>query len=172
MLKQTSKLIFVCIFPLACSPTTTYSPERDAEAMQGVLGRWSASGSGITLSLCEDVELADSEAADIERITANYFAVARETIHSKVRDRTTSLARSVAMYLIRRHTRLSFPEIGRLMGNKNHSTVLMAVQRIDRTLDQEGAVTWRTTSGPQEVPLRAVLDTLEQEITRGQRGSA
>ena len=67
MLKQTSKLIFVCIFPLACSPTTTYSPERDAEAMQGVLGRWSASGSGITLSLCEDVERADSEAADIEQ---------------------------------------------------------------------------------------------------------
>lgn len=111
------------------------------------------------------------EAADIERIAVNYFAVSREALHSKVRDRTTSLARGVAMYLVRKHTRLSFPEIGRMMGKKNHSTVLMAVRRIERTLDQEGAVTWQTASGPKEVPLRALLESLEQEITRGQRGA-
>ncbi|MFH1745931.1 MAG: chromosomal replication initiator protein DnaA [Planctomycetota bacterium] len=109
------------------------------------------------------------ESADIERITANYFAISRDAIYSRVRDRTTSLGRGVAMYLVRKHTRLSFPEIGRMMGNKNHSTVLMAVRRIEKTLEEDGVVTWRTPAGPKETPLRGVLDQIEREIQRGQR---
>lgn len=102
----------------------------------------------------------------IERVVANYFAVSREAIHSPARGRTITLARGVAMYLARRHTGLSFPEIGRRMGNKNHSTVLMAVRRIETLLDQSGAVTWRTPSGVRQMPLRAVLDELARELAR------
>ena len=108
------------------------------------------------------------EAADIERLVANHFGVSREAIHSRGRDRTLSLARGVAMYLIRTHTQLSFPEIGRLMGNKNHSTRSHGgAGGFMHTLEQSGAVAWRTSSGLKEVPLRGLLDELEHELAQG-----
>jgi len=112
------------------------------------------------------------EAADIERVVANYFEVTREAIHSKARDRTTSLARALTVYLIRRHTQMSFPEIGRFIGHKNHSTVLMAVQRMRHLLERNGAVAWSTSSGAHELRLRDVLQTLEHDLSPGARPSA
>jgi hypothetical protein len=74
------------------------------------------------------------------------------------------------MHLIRRHTRLSFPEIGRLMGSKQHSTVLMAVRRIQDLVDRDGAVTWRTPSGQREASARTVLEQIEQRLVRSADG--
>jgi chromosomal replication initiator protein len=105
-------------------------------------------------------------AGDIERIAAEFFGVTVDALHSSSRDRTVTHARGFAMYLLRRHTRLSFPEIGRRMGNKQHSTVLMATRRIQNHLDQDGAVTWRTSAGMQETSARDVLETLEQRLVR------
>ena len=112
------------------------------------------------------------EAGDVERVVANYFGVSRDAVNSKARDRTTSLARAITMYLVRRHTSMSFPEIGRAMGNKNHSTVLMAVRRMEQVLERNGAVAWTTASGSREVPLRDVLDALERDLRRAPRASA
>jgi hypothetical protein len=71
------------------------------------------------------------------------------------------------MYLIRKHTRMSFPEIGRFMGNKQHSTVLMAVRRVQELLDRDGAVVWRTSAGTRETSARALLEDLEQRLLQG-----
>ncbi len=100
----------------------------------------------------------------IVRLVGTRFSVTREQIFSKSRDRTISLARAVAMYLVRKHTLLSFPEIGRALGNKNHSTVLMATQRINRQLQQDATVTWKTPGGTHEALLRGLLEGLEQEL--------
>lgn len=110
--------------------------------------------------------------SDIERVVANYFGLTREAMRSRARDRQTSLARSLAMYLLRRHTQMSFPEIGRALGHKNHSTVLMAVRRIERTLQRDGAVAWLTPSGLRETPVRDVLRTLEHDLQFGAGASA
>ncbi|MEW6249085.1 MAG: chromosomal replication initiator protein DnaA [Planctomycetota bacterium] len=104
---------------------------------------------------------------EIERISAAHFGVTVEALRSRSRDRSVTLARSVTMYLLRKHTQLSFPEIGRQLGQKQHSTVIMAVRRIRELLDQEGAVTWKTPAGPREAPARAVLDELELRLFRG-----
>lgn len=104
------------------------------------------------------------EAADIERFVADRFGVARALIHSRSRDRTVSLARAVAMFLIRRHTTLSYPEIGRLMGGKNHSTVLMATQRVDRLLQRDASVSWKNSAGVHEAQLRDLISSLEAEF--------
>ena len=106
------------------------------------------------------------EATEIERTVADRFGVTREQIHSKARDRTISLARAVAMYLIRKHTSMSFPEIGRAIGNKNHSTVLMATRRIERILEQGGAVFWKSPSGIQDAPLRTLLENIERDLVQ------
>jgi len=107
------------------------------------------------------------EAAEIERLVGNHFGVTREALHSSSRDRTVTHARAVAMYLIRKHTRMSFPEIGRFMGNKQHSTVLMAVRRVQELLDRDGAVVWRTSAGTRETSARALLEDLEQRLLQG-----
>ncbi|MFQ5806960.1 MAG: chromosomal replication initiator protein DnaA, partial [Phycisphaerae bacterium] len=52
-------------------------------------------------------------ADDIVRLVGNRFGVTREQIFSKSRDRTISLTRAVAMFLVRKHTLMSYPEIGR-----------------------------------------------------------
>ncbi len=106
------------------------------------------------------------DTTEIERCVSQYFGLAREAIHSRARDRRISLARGVAMYLVRKHTRLSYPEIGRQMGQKNHSTVLMAVRRIEQVLERSGAVAWRTPSGPKEMSLRDLVAELERSLAR------
>lgn len=107
--------------------------------------------------------------SEIESLVAQRFGVSREMIHSDMRGQTVALARAVAMYLVRRHTQMSFPEIGRAMGGKNHSTVLMAKRRIENLLAHNGTVEWTTSTGKVEFPLSEVLFGLEQMISR-QRG--
>ena len=106
------------------------------------------------------------EAADLARAAAAHFGVSCEALHSNSRDRTVTHARGFAMYLIRQHTRMSFPEIGRMLGNKQHSTVLMATRRIQDLLDRDGAVAWKTSSGVREVPARTLLEEIEQRLMR------
>ena len=103
-------------------------------------------------------------ADNIVRVAGSRFGVTREQIFSKSRDRTITLARAVTMYLVRKHTLMSFPEIGRAMGSKNHSTVLMATQRIEKLLQEDATVTWKTAGGRHEALLSGLLEGLEQEL--------
>jgi len=61
------------------------------------------------------------------------------------RHKIISLPRMVAMFLCRKMTRESFPEIGRKFGGRDHSTVINAVTKVERliTTDSELARTVR-----------------------------
>ena len=107
------------------------------------------------------------EPAQIERVVAIRFDVSREQLQSRSRDRTVVLARGIAMLLARRHTSMSFPEIGRAMGRKNHSTVLMATQRVERMLRDDAAVTWKTSHGEHRAALRGLVESIEGEVLAG-----
>ncbi len=98
---------------------------------------------------------------EIERVVGQRFGVSPEQIRSRSRDRTVSAARAVVMYLVRKHTALSFPEIGRSLGKKNHSTVLMAVQRIEALLARDGDVAWRVGAESQVATARTLIAELE-----------
>lgn len=50
------------------------------------------------------------------------------------------LARQVAMYLCRRKLGLSYPELGRAFGGRDHSTVIHAVKKIRKLLDTDKVV--------------------------------
>lgn len=60
------KLALLVALPLGCSGEVDYSPERDTAAMESILGTWTAPGTPITLTVCEDIEQADSTAAERE----------------------------------------------------------------------------------------------------------
>ncbi len=54
-----------------------------------------------------------------------------EEIKSKNNSRQIAVPRQVAMYLCKRLTKHSFPEIGREFGGKHHTTVMHSVEKIE-----------------------------------------
>lgn len=61
---------------------------------------------------------------------ADFFHVLAEDLKGNSRRREISLARQVAMYLMRQHTDLSLPKIGDVFGGKDHTTVLYSCDKI------------------------------------------
>ena len=61
---------------------------------------------------------------------ANYFNLLPDDLPSKTRDRKTSHARQIAMYLMRVDSGLSLADIGRQLGNRTHATVIHGYKRI------------------------------------------
>ncbi len=102
--------------------------------------------------------------SDIESVVAIYFGLSPADLHTSRKSRTIALARGIAMYLARKNTDMSFPEIGRFMGNKNHSTVLLAARRIAKLEAEDGIARWVTPTGDREKSIRAVLSELEEQL--------
>jgi len=90
---------------------------------------------------------------DIIEEVAVYFSISPEELCSASRSRQLVNARQIAMYLTRELTDLSLPRIGRAFGNRDHSTVMHATQKITglmterrATYDQVRELTNRITS--------------------------
>ena len=67
--------------------------------------------------------------------TAKYFDLEPEVLVGRRRDKMTALARHLAVYLIREETECSFNEIGRVLGNRDHSAVLRGYEKIVLDID-------------------------------------
>jgi len=74
---------------------------------------------------------------DIMNTAAGYFNISVADLASGKKKRLYAYPRQVAMYMARVHTGLSFKDIGRSFGNKDHSTVIYAVKRIERLKEEE-----------------------------------
>jgi len=66
----------------------------------------------------------------IAREVAAHYNLSIEEMKSKNNSRSIAGPRQVAMYLCKRLTRHSFPEIGREFGGKHHTTVMHSVEKI------------------------------------------
>jgi chromosomal replication initiator protein len=91
-----------------------------------------------------DLEFAQSELArvtprrpdvmsveDIQRAVCTHFRLSNADLLSKDRHKSVAFARQVAMYLCRQRLKCSFPELGRAFGNRDHTTVMSAVRRVE-----------------------------------------
>ncbi|KZL19515.1 Chromosomal replication initiator protein DnaA [Pseudovibrio axinellae] len=68
---------------------------------------------------------------DIQRIVSKHYNVTKADLLSARRTRTIVRPRQIAMYLAKMMTPRSLPEIGRRFGNRDHTTVLHAVRKIE-----------------------------------------
>jgi chromosomal replication initiator protein len=64
------------------------------------------------------------------RTVADYFSIPLEEMANQKRDRKTTFARHVAVYLLREEYNCSLTEIGKELGGRNHATILHGYQRI------------------------------------------
>jgi chromosomal replication initiator protein len=71
----------------------------------------------------------------IVKAVAGHFDVKVSDLKSTKRGRQIALPRQIAMYLCRKHTSASYPEIGQALGGKDHTTALNAFNRIKERLD-------------------------------------
>lgn len=68
----------------------------------------------------------------IARMVASHYKMTVEELKSKNNSRAIAVPRQVAMYLCKRLTACSYPEIGREFGGKHHTTVMHSFEKIDR----------------------------------------
>jgi chromosomal replication initiator protein len=66
---------------------------------------------------------------------AEHFGLPPEELVNKKRDRRTTLARHVAIYLLREGYNCSLTEIGRELGGRNHATILHGYEKIASELN-------------------------------------
>jgi chromosomal replication initiator protein len=73
----------------------------------------------------------------ISKAVASQYKMSVEDLKSKNNSRQIAVPRQVAMYLCKRLTKHSFPEIGRDFGGKHHTTVMHSVEKIDALIKED-----------------------------------
>ena len=73
----------------------------------------------------------------IQNIVSNYFNIQLSEMLSQRRSRPLARPRQIAMYLAKKLTTRSLPEIGRRFANRDHTTVIHAVKTITRLSEQD-----------------------------------
>ena len=82
------------------------------------------------------VDKANINIESIIDTTANYYHLRAGDLKSPSRAKDVSHARQVAIYLIRTMTETSFPKIGAALGNRKHTTILYAYEKITGEIEQ------------------------------------
>jgi len=80
---------------------------------------------------------------DIQKKVAIHFNIKVSEMKSSKRVKTFVVPRQIAMYLCRQLTSSSFPEIGDHFGGKDHSTVIHAIRKIEKNMENDNHL--RTT---------------------------
>lgn len=96
-------------------------------------------GRGVDMDFAQSM-LADAVRANARRITVDeiqkacsaHYRIDPAEMRSKRRARAVARPRQVAMYLAKKMTPRSLPEIGRIFGGRDHSTVIHAVKTIEQ----------------------------------------
>ena len=91
----------------------------------------------------------------IQRITAKHFDISVESLRGKRRTSQVALARQMAMFVAKQRTGMTLVEIGKRFGNRDHSTVIYALGRINKELCKNDS-------------LRKTLSTIESDLASGE----
>ncbi|MBI3610763.1 MAG: chromosomal replication initiator protein DnaA [Nitrospirae bacterium] len=77
---------------------------------------------------------------EVQRVVAERFRLKQAEMKSKKRTKAVVQPRQITMYLSRELTSLSFPEIGRQFGGKDHTTVIHACRQIEKRMEEDAGL--------------------------------
>ncbi|MCT7813280.1 MAG: chromosomal replication initiator protein DnaA [Lactobacillus iners] len=80
------------------------------------------------------------EISKIQEVVANYFQTSTTELKGKKRVKQIVVPRQIAMYLSRKLTDSSLPKIGQEFGGKDHTTVMHAYEKIERSLKTDSEI--------------------------------
>jgi len=113
-------------------------------ALVRLIAYCSLKGSEITLSMAQetlhDILGPGEKAITIEMIQkaiADHFKMRVQELKSKNNSKSVALPRQICMYLCKKLTGASLPQIGREFGDKHHTTVLHSVTKIDQMIQRD-----------------------------------
>lgn len=89
-------------------------------------------GSGVTLSSLTENRIINT--------VADYYNLTSQQLTGRIRTNQIAMARHIAMYLIRTLLDVPFLKIGALFGGKDHSTVMNAVKKVEKSLKVDEAI--------------------------------
>ena len=81
----------------------------------------------------------------IQKIVATYFNLNLQEMLSARRSRSLARPRQIAMYLAKQNTTNSLPDIGRKFSNRDHTTVIHAVKKIDELIKKDNEIRQNVT---------------------------
>jgi chromosomal replication initiator protein len=117
--------------------------------LEGALIRVSAMaslrGMSLTKSLAQDAmrnvaQISEGTSISIpmvQRIVADYYKMSVDDLKARSNMRHLLLPRQVAMYLCKKLTSKSYPEIARQFGGKHHTTVIHSVEKINLLIEND-----------------------------------
>lgn len=73
----------------------------------------------------------------IQKIVADYYGIDVSDLLSKKRHKQLVYPRQIAMYLCRKLTDASYPQIGEQFGGRDHTTVIHANEKVERDLQSD-----------------------------------
>jgi len=128
--------------PIAVLEFLAYKISTNIRELEGALNRVVAHGQligrEITVEMAQDVlhdllRQADRKVTvdEIQQRVAAHYNIKLAEMSSPRRARSVARPRQVAMYLAKQLTTLSLPQIGKRFGNRDHTTVMHAVRKIE-----------------------------------------
>jgi chromosomal replication initiator protein len=88
-------------------------------------------------NIAEDTTPAGVTMEQIQKVVAAQYRLRVDELKSKSNSRPIAFPRQVAMYLCKKLTKHSFPEIGREFGGKHHTTVIHSVEKIEEMVAKD-----------------------------------
>ena len=109
----------------------------------------------MTRDVLKDILVERNRELSVEEIlkkVSGHFNIKISDIKSPKRLKAVVLPRQIAMYLARQLTSSSYPEIGERFGGKDHSTIIHAIRKIDKLMEDD-------------FQLRSTIENLKNELT-------
>ena len=74
---------------------------------------------------------------DIQKTVVSYYNISMHDFMSSRRSRSVARPRQIAMYLSKKMTTKSLPDIGRRFSGRDHTTVIHAIKKVEELMIQD-----------------------------------
>ena len=108
---------------------------------------------------------------EVFNVVSEYYGVGVQALKGEKRTKTIAWPRQILMYILRNELRLPFDEVGRLVGGRDHSTVMHADGKVRGVLKSDTVVHKEITEIKKKLLILGAQPRLSSMAKRGRRKS-